>query len=403
MRTYEETHPWLKFEIDLRSASIPFWMSLGEIRSKCEHIAGVPLGKEIADQLYALYLTRGVQATTAIEGNTLTEGQVRKRIEGDLAISPSLAYQGREVDNIIKACNSVLSDLVINKTTEVSVDLIKGFNKTVLDGLPLDENVVAGEIRKTSVTVGPYRPPPAEDCLYLLERLCSSLKTELERTDLFDPISRSVLAAVWAHLYIAWIHPFGDGNGRTARLVEFMLLLEGGVPAPAAHLLSNHYNRTRSNYYLELDKASRSGGDIVPFFQYALQGFVDGLVEQLNEIRGYQHRIIWHDFVSNALNAVEERESAHVRTRQLELVLALSERAEEVPQAEISLLTPKIAKAYATKTRKTLSRDLNLLAELGLVEISRTGVRARSEMVRAFLPQKKQRGTDVSSASSART
>jgi Fic family protein len=86
--------------------------------------------------------------------------------------------------------------------------------------------------------------------------LCSSLKIEFERADVFDPISKSVLLAVWAHLYIAWIHPFGDGNGRTARLVGFTLLLEGGVPAPAAHLLSNHNNRTRSSYYMELDKAS---------------------------------------------------------------------------------------------------------------------------------------------------
>jgi len=113
-----------------------------------------------------------------------------------------------------------------------------------------------GEIRKTSVTVGPYRQPLAEDCEYLLDRLCSSLKIEFERADVFDPISKSVLLAVWAHLYIAWIHPFGDGNGRTARLVGFTLLLEGGVPAPAAHLLSNHNNRTRSSYYMELDKAS---------------------------------------------------------------------------------------------------------------------------------------------------
>lgn len=391
MRTYKRTHPWLKFEIDLGSAPAPFWMALGEIRSKCEHIAGVPLGKEIADQLYSLYLTRGVQATTAIEGNTLTEEQVRKRIEGDLALSPSLAYQGREVDNIIKACNSILEGLVSKKTAEISIDLIKSFNKVVLAGLPLDEKVVPGEIRKTSVTVGPYRPPLPEDCEYLLDRLCSSLKIEFERADVFDPISKSVLLAVWAHLHIAWIHPFGDGNGRTARLVEFMLLLEGGVPAPAAHLLSNHYNQTRSSYYMELDRASHSGGDIVPFFHYALQGFVDGLKSQLDDIRRYQHRIIWHDFVSNALKAEEERESAQVRTRQLELVLALSERTEEVPLAEISLLTPTIAKAYATKTRKTLSRDLNVLSERGLIEITRKGARARTETIRAFLPEKKQR------------
>ncbi|MCX7038235.1 MAG: Fic family protein, partial [Spirochaetes bacterium] len=150
-------------------------------------------------------------------------------------------------------------------------------------------------------------------------------------------------------------------------------------------------NQTRSSYYMELDRASHSGGDIVPFFQYALQGFVDGLKSQLDDIRRYQHKIIWQDLVGNALKAVEERESAQVRTRQLELVLALSERTEEVPLAEISMLTPTIAKAYATKTRKTLSRDLNVLSELGLIEITRKGARARTETIRAFLPEKKQR------------
>ncbi|MBW2661693.1 MAG: Fic family protein, partial [Deltaproteobacteria bacterium] len=37
------------------------------------------------------------------------------------------------------------------------------------------------------------------------------------------------------------MHPFGDGNGRTARLLEFEALLSSGVPAPSSQLLSNHY------------------------------------------------------------------------------------------------------------------------------------------------------------------
>ena len=49
-------------------------------------------------------------------------------------------------------------------------------------------------------------------------------------------MAEGILKATLAHLYIAWIHPFGDGNGRTARLVEFMLLSRAGVPSPSAHL-----------------------------------------------------------------------------------------------------------------------------------------------------------------------
>ena len=56
-----------------------------------------------------------------------------------------------------------------------------------------------------------------------------------------------------------------------------MILVISGVPAPAAHLLSNHYNQTRSEYYRQLGRASQSGGDVLPFITYAVRGFVDGL------------------------------------------------------------------------------------------------------------------------------
>ncbi len=42
----------------------------------------------------------------------------------------------------------------------------------------------------------------------------------------------AIIKAVLAHVYIAWIHPFGNGNGRTARLIEFHLLMSGGMPPP---------------------------------------------------------------------------------------------------------------------------------------------------------------------------
>ena len=106
-----------------------------------------------------------------------------------------------------------------------------------------------------------------------------------------DDLPVLVQAAI-AHAQFETIHPFADGNGRTARLVEFHLLLETGIPSPAAHLLSNHYNQTRSEYYRQLDSTSKSGGDILPFIQYAVQGFVDGLRSQLEYVWEQQWDIV---------------------------------------------------------------------------------------------------------------
>jgi Fic family protein len=389
MRTYERTHPWISFTLDLRPSPPELWMILGEIKSKCEHIAGIPLNEETAKQLYRLSLIRGVRATTAIEGNTLTEEQIKNRIEGKLKLPTSQEYLGKEVDNVVIACNSILNAIIQGRSLELTPKTISDFNRTILDGLPLDENVVPGEIRTYIVGVGKYQGAPAEDCPYLLQRLCDFLNTNRSEIGGLDGTTTAVLLAILAHLYIAWIHPFGDGNGRSARLVEFMILLEGGVPAPATHLLSNHYNSTRQAYYTELDRASRSGGDVVPFISYAAKGFLDGLRVQLTEIRHYQLQTIWHDHVSRILQNEKEGASDAVLNRRRELVIALSQHDDPTPMSKIALLTPSLAKAYATKTRKTLTRDLNALKELGLIETGRSGARAMMETILAFLPPKK--------------
>jgi hypothetical protein len=71
MRTFERTHPWISFRIDLRKAKPQLWKMLWEAASKCEHIVGVPLRPSVTQLLHRLYLAKGVLATTAIECNTL--------------------------------------------------------------------------------------------------------------------------------------------------------------------------------------------------------------------------------------------------------------------------------------------------------------------------------------------
>ena len=94
MKTCEKTHPWISFKINMTRAKPTFWMLLGEAASKCEHIAGVPLQPETAKRLHQLYLAKGAAATTAIEGNTLTEEEVLQHIEGKLELPASKEYLG---------------------------------------------------------------------------------------------------------------------------------------------------------------------------------------------------------------------------------------------------------------------------------------------------------------------
>jgi hypothetical protein len=128
-RTYEETHPWIAFNPNLRDVPSVTWMLFGEARSKCQHIAGVPLQPDAAERLYTIYLIKGVQATTGIEGNTLSEEQVKQRIDKKLKLPASQEYLGKEVDNVVEACNRVAKRLSREPDLKLNSALICEFNR----------------------------------------------------------------------------------------------------------------------------------------------------------------------------------------------------------------------------------------------------------------------------------
>jgi Fic family protein len=378
---YAHTHPWITFSVDLSMLTHRTWMLLGEAESKCEHVAGVPLRPATADLLNGIYLSKGIRGTTAIEGNTLSEEEVLQRVTKGLNLPPSRDYLGREVDNILVAMNEIVADVAARRPRQLTPERIVRFNEQVLKGLDLDEDVVPGRIRRHSVGVLGYRGAPAEDCEYLLARLCEWLNN-LSVDDGSMAFSVAVLKAILAHLYIAWIHPFGDGNGRTARLIEFQLLVQAGVPIPSAHLPSDFYHKTREAYYRELARTSRPPFPVERFIHYALQGFVDELREQLQVIRNEQLRVAWENFV-------HERFRDHdtpAKRRQKHVVLDLTNSPEPVPASKLPELSPRVAAGYAGKGTKTITRDVNQLVALGLVRRTRRGLVANVETMRAFIP-----------------
>lgn len=402
--SYERSHPWLTFRLDLRDLRYTTWLLLGEAASKCDHVRWALLRPDAARALLHVYLVRGALATTAIEGNTLSEAQALGVAEGTLRLPPSQEYLGREIENILGAFNAI-RDEVFDHDGEphadvpLTVEKIKRYNRMILDGLAVGDDVEPGEIRTHSVVVGTYRGAPAGDCEALLARLCAWLNSEDFRTE--DPRLHKPLAivkAAVAHLYLAWIHPFGDGNGRTARLLELQILLSAGFAMPTTQLLSNHYNRTRSEYYRQLAAASRTRSPL-DFIHYAAEGFVDELRAQLDRIWSMQYVDRWEQFVYETFGEIR---SASER-RRLRLVKDLSRRSivpadsfrlprlEPVPRGELRHLSGQLAELYAGKTERTLTRDLDDLVGRELIARTGGGYVPASDRVLAFMPSARDR------------
>lgn len=382
-RTYRETHPWITFQFDPGRLQPVDYLHLGEALSKCDHIAGVPLPPVVAAHLHEVYLAKGIHATTQIEGNTLSEEEVQQRLRGDLDLPESQEYLGQEVDNILRACDLIAHDLVAGNDMRLTRKRIELFNSMVLRDLPVADGVVPGVTRTDSVVVGNvYRGAPAEDCDYLLDELCAWLDSLVSGVDEAFIRQAKLIRAILAHLYLAWIHPFGDGNGRTARLVDFQLLAEAGFPTPACHLLSDYYNRTRARYYDVLRETSRRAPyPVERFVSYALRGLVEELREQLKTIQGHQLRIAWENFI----HSVDLGELAQTVKRRRTLMLSLPVNR-PTSRSRLTHLNADLAEMYAGKTTKTLTRDINQLVTAGLLAREGNAVRPRIETMLAFLP-----------------
>jgi Fic family protein len=380
-RDYRTSHPWLTFELGRELTRIPeLWALLGEAQSKCEHLAGVLIEPEVAATLQRLYLARGAAATTQIEGSPLTEDDALAVVEGRPPASNRDEDYERQIRNIVDACNWFVQELELGQRPTITPERIKLLNKLVLDGTRLDEGVVAGEISAGDVVVRifNYRGAPRVDCEYLLGRLCDFLAGEAFVMPEHLATAQAILRAIVAHVYVALIHPFGDGNGRTARLMEVQILLASGVPAPAAHLLSNHYNDTRRSYYHELDRISKASGTISQFLLYALRGLVSQLAEQIGVVREYQREIMWREHVARRFHGLTGKPAR----RQRELILIISRLPVDGPLAASRLTEHSEVRAlYAALDAKTLSRDVGDLKRLGLLRASGPGLIAANQDV----------------------
>ncbi len=153
-----------------------------------------------------------------------------------------------------------------------------------------------------------------------------------------------------------------------------------------SHILSNFYNLTRPEYYRQIDKA-RKKRDLTEFIGYALQGFRDGLKENLNIIQESQFSIFWQHYIYKTFADLKyTKKGAFKRKRALMLQMHLNK---EFTVDEILELSPDIAKKYATYGRATVLRDLKELQELNLLRKVGRNYTANTKILKAMMSSKK--------------
>ncbi|MYN26034.1 Fic family protein [Duganella levis] len=204
-----------------------------------------PLPPEVARNLREALVVNWTYHSNAIEGNTLTLLETKVVLEG-ITIGGKLLREHFEAINHRDAI-CYMEDAVHNEEP-LSEWQIRNLHRLVLKEI---DNANAGLYRRTNVVIAGARHVPP-DALQVPEQMHALLDWYTEAQ------LHPVLRAVQLHADFVKIHPFTDGNGRTARLLLNLELLKAGYPALVLPV------QRRLAYYEALD-AAHVDGDLAPF------------------------------------------------------------------------------------------------------------------------------------------
>jgi Fic family protein len=185
-----------------------------------------------------------------------------------------------------------------------------------------------------------YTPPPA----FEIQRMMQELIDYINITDDVHPIFVSGIA----QFQLVHIHPFLDGNGRSARLLSTLCLYRKGYDFKQLFTISEYYDQNRTDYYKAIQSVRENDMNMKEWLEY----FTNALSEQMQGVKAKGKVVIRADVLGKHHN-LSERQTKAVRYILQHGELSIKEFA------ELCVDTP----------RRSLQRDLRNLVEKGLVRV----------------------------------
>jgi Fic family protein len=241
------------------------------------------LSEDWINEMQASALTLEAHYSTHIEGTQLTLEQSTELLAGKRVpeadpddVCELLNY--REAFDLVAeyvGSGELIAEALIREIHKRLVQGVRGGSATP-GQFRLGQNLIVNSVTRETV----YTPPPAHEVQPLM-------------TDLVDWLNRgtninTVLASGVAQFQFVHIHPFIDGNGRTARLLATLVLYRGGYDFKRLFTVSEFYDRNRAAYYDALQTVRNHDMDMTGWLEY----YVRGLSAKMREVQNKGERVI---------------------------------------------------------------------------------------------------------------
>ncbi|MEE8060129.1 MAG: Fic family protein [Pseudomonadales bacterium] len=307
---------------------------LMDIEASRQAVSSLPITVPVLTSLRESARLISTHYSTQIEGNRLTQEQVEDVLQG--GTFPNRDRDEREVKHYYQALD-FLDTLIKRKTTLIEEKAIQTLHGLVMDGKEKPTAYRDGQnvIRESGSGGIVYMPPEAKDVADFMHDLMAWINHEVDADELPVPL----IAAI-AHYQFATIHPYYDGNGRTARLLTNLVLHKSGYGLKGIYSLEEYYARNLQAYYKALTVGEshnyyfgRAEADITAWVTYFCEGMADSFANiRLKATEASKGMKIDHSTLLRELNQRQKQvlslfaRSRYITTREIADLLKIHVR-----------------------------------------------------------------------------
>lgn len=350
---YEIPRNWISYD----PAAIP--NELSEAKATVLSLKTVPYQRRWVEALQHIELKREVAGTSRIEGAEFTE----RELEAAMKETPEqlLTRSQRQAHAAVTTYRWIAS---IPHDRPIDSDLILSIHRSIVKGAD-DDHCPPGRLRSAdqNVTFGVPRHrgcDGGDECERAFMEFTKALQHDYRA---HDPI----VQAIAAHYHVAAMHPFLDGNGRTARAVEALLLQRVGLRDTTFIAMSNYYYDEKTSYLAALAECRKRGHDITPFLLFALKGVALQSRRLLTEIQRHISKELFRSLAMELFGRLESARKRPLAQRQLEILNRLLDADGIELNDFVRMMKPRYE--GLKKVMPALLRDVNHLLSLNAIRI----------------------------------
>ncbi len=348
---------WIQYD------AAPLTGALSEAKAAVLSLRTIPYQRRWVENLQQIELKREVAGTSRIEGAEFTERELDAALkETTEELRTRSQRQAHAAVQTYRWISQIPPDRPIDE------NLIREIHRHIVTGAD-DDHCAPGELRgkDQNVTFGTPKHRGAEggdECHRAFSELTSALQREFRD---HDPL----IQALAAHYHLAAMHPFLDGNGRTARALEALMLQRAGLRDSSFIAMSNYYYDEKLSYLAALAETEQEDHNLTPFLVFALKGIALQCQRLLAEIQHEISKELFRNLMYDLFNRLKTPRQRVIAQRQIEILKILL----GVESAEWRELAGQLLPTYKSLKNplKAIVRDVNNLSSLGAIKVEKAG------------------------------